>query len=70
MYTGITFATLRLFGTIPLEKEALNKVSKGLAITALRIFNIETGILYGPHALPSFKLEISVSVSVTVVGKI
>ena len=55
---------------MPVEKETLNKISKGFPITALRIFSTGTGILYEPHALPSFKLEISVSISVAVVGKI
>ena len=57
-------------GTIPLENEVLNKISNGLAITVLRIFKTDIGILKGPVALPVFSLEISISISAEVIGDI
>ena len=65
--TGITLASLRLLGTMPVEMEVLKRISNGLEITLLIIFNIETNILKGPVAL-SF-LRISFSISIAVVGK-
>ena len=65
---GITFATLNLEGTIPVDKEVLNKVARGTDITLLRILSIFTGILYGPVALSDFRLLISFSISTEVTG--
>ena len=52
---GIAFATLNLEGTIPVDKEVLNKVARGTDITLLRILGIFTGILYWPAALSDFR---------------
>jgi hypothetical protein len=55
---------------MPIEKETLNKVSNGFDITVPRIFRIDTGILNGPVAFPSFNLEISFTISSEVTGEI
>ena len=47
---GITFATFMLIGTIPDDKEVLNKVLRGTDITLLRILSIFAGRLNGPAA--------------------
>ena len=65
---GITFATLKLVGTIPDDKEVLNKVARGTDITLLRFLSIFAGRLYGPVAFAEFKLEIWVSISAGVTG--
>ena len=70
MWTGTTLACLNFVGTIPLENEVLNKICNGLAITVLRIFKTDIGILKGPVALPVFSLEISISISAELIGGI
>jgi hypothetical protein len=65
--TGITLAIFRLFGTMPVEKEALNMVSSGPDNTFLISFKIGIGILNGPVDLELLNLEISISPAV--VGK-
>ena len=65
---GITFATLNLEGTIPVDKEVLNKVARGTDITLLRILSIFISILYGPVTLSDFRLLISFSISIGVTG--
>ena len=65
---GITFATLNLEGTIPVDKEVLNKVARGADITLLRILSIFISILYGPVTLSDFRLLISFSISIGVTG--
>jgi len=45
--TGITLAILKLLGTIPDEKEALNNISNGLDITCFISFSAVTGMLEG-----------------------
>ena len=67
--TGKTRAILNLSGTIPVAKEVLNTISKGLDITDLMSLNILVGILKGPVAFDSFSLSISASISVVEVGK-
>ena len=68
--TGITLATLKLLGTIPNEKEALNNISNGLDITCFISFSAVIGMLEGPQALPALRLAISISICVAVTGKI
>ena len=65
---GIPFATLNLEGTIPVDKEVLNKFARGADMTLLRILSIFTGILYKPVAFSDFRLVISFSVSTGVTG--
>jgi hypothetical protein len=67
--TGSTLAIFRLFGTMPVEKEALNMVSSGPDNTFLISFKIGIGILNGPVDLELFDLEITFSISPAVVGK-
>ena len=67
--TEITLGILKLLGTMPVEKEVLNKTSRGLDMTVLRIRNIETGILKGPVASPLFNLNIYFSISSALVEK-
>jgi hypothetical protein len=55
---------------MPIEKETLNQVSNGFDITVPRIFRIDTGILNGPVAFPSFNLEISFTIFSEVTGEI
>ena len=56
--------------SITVEKETLNKISKGFDITVLNSLRIVTGMLKGPEAFPTFSLVISASISLAVVGKI
>jgi hypothetical protein len=67
--TGNTLAIFRLFGTMPVEKEALNIVSSDPDNTFLISFKIGIGRLNGPVDLELFNLEISFSNSPAVVGK-
>ena len=69
LYIGITFATLKLLGTIPVSKERLNKISEGLTITLFNVCNAFIGILKGPEALPGFNFEISSSISHSLIGE-
>ena len=57
-----------LIGTIPDDKEVLNKVLRGTDITLLRISSIFAGRLNGPAAFAEFKLETWVSISAGVIG--
>ena len=50
-------------------KKKLNKISRGFDISSLRSFRILVGILKGPEALLTFRLEISSSISEEQVGK-
>ena len=50
--TGITFAILKWFGTVPVVKEQLYRISRGLEIRHLRSLRTLIGILKGPAALP------------------
>ena len=65
--TGITLASLKLLGTMPVEMEVLKIISNGLEITLLIIFNIETSFLKG-HVALSF-IRISFSIYIAVMGK-
>ena len=69
MNTGSTLSVLKLSGTTPSEKEQLNKISRGFDISSLRSFRILVGMLKGPEALLTFRLEISSSISEEQVGK-
>ena len=61
---------MKLLGTIPDEKEALNNISNGLDITCFISSSAVIGMLEGPQALPALRLAISISISVAVTGKI
>jgi len=61
---------LKLLGTIPDEKEALNNISNGLDITCFISSSAVIGMLEGSQALPALRLAISISISVAVTGKI
>lgn len=56
-------------GTVPVWNEVLKIISNGLEIIVLRNLSILILILKGPTAFPLFKLEISSSISLLVVGK-
>jgi len=47
-----------LIGTIPGDKEVLNKVVRGTDVTLLRILSTSAGRLNGPAAFAEFVLEI------------
>lgn len=57
---------LKLRGTLPVEKEVLNIIYRGLAKIDLRVFKVE---LKGPVTFPEFSLNSSFSISFAVVGK-
>ena len=65
--TGITLASLKLLGTMPVEMEVLKRISNVLEITLLIIFNIETSIIKGPVAISFFR--ISFLIFIAVMGK-
>ena len=54
--TAITLTSLKLLETMPVEMEVLKRISNGLEITLLIIFNIETSIVNGPVALSFFRI--------------
>ena len=65
----MTLANLKQSGTIPLDREKLNIISKGVDIIPLIIFRIFVGTLKGPVAqLVELSLLISSSISSLVVG--
>ena len=67
--TGMTRATLTLFGTNPEEKEQLNRVASGPELIHFRVFSSFVGTLYGPVALEELRLSILSSISIFVTGK-
>ena len=67
--TGITLATLKLSGTIPVAKELLNKSSNGFEIGFFNIFSSLVGILFGPLALLEFNELMTSSSWSAVVGR-
>ncbi len=70
LYTGIILAILNLFGTIPVVKEALNRISRGLDNAPFNNLRTYNGILKGPTDLDKFKFAISISISPAVTGEI
>ena len=63
----MTLASLKQSGTIPLDREKLKIISRGVDIIPLIFFRVFVGILKGPVPLVELSLLISSSISLPVV---
>ena len=55
---GITLASFKLFGKMPVEKERLIILERGTDISYFRADRILDGILKGPEDFPRFREDI------------
>ena len=66
---GITLASFKLFGKIPVEKVRLIILERETDISPFRVDIILDGILKGPEDLPRFRDDIQPITSMESVGK-
>ena len=65
---GMTFASFKSSGNMPVEKDPLTMIHNGSAMRLLRIFNRLIGMLKGPAALPFLRELIMSTISSVVTG--